>query len=142
MLPCHLAQEFSDAVIEILPSDKMNEMMVEGVRLAKRAIEPTNVEPDKNEPQSASIPSTSSRLGPFVVASTGPYGAAMADGSEYTGRYPAHVTRQALVNFHIRKARTLLMEGKPDGLAVETIPNIEEVGVVCQVLRLVRLNRG
>ncbi len=115
------------AVIEVLPADKMKEVMVEGVVLAKRAIEAMNVKSDWNKPQS--------RIGPFVVASTGPYGAAMADGSEYTGTYPAHVTRRALVNFHIRKARTLLMEGKPDGLAVETIPNIEEVGVVCQVLR-------
>jgi len=61
-------------------------------------------------------------------------GAAMADGSEYTGKYPQHVTRQDLVDFHTKKTQALL-DCKPDGLAVETIPNLEEIGVVCQVLR-------
>mmetsp|Transcript_7037 Transcript_7037/g.17183 ORF Transcript_7037/g.17183 Transcript_7037/m.17183 type:complete len:421 (-) Transcript_7037:2486-3748(-) len=130
-----LAVEQPDSVTEVMPEEKMKEMMIEGVLLARRAIDATNINPKREKSQSESIYSISSTLGPFVVASTGPYGAAMADGSEYTGNYPAHVTRQALVSFHTRKARTLLMEGEPDGLAVETIPNIEEVGVVCEVLR-------
>ena len=129
------AVDHDDSVMEVLPEDKIEAMMVDGVNLAKQAI-------DINNPQILSSSSASSPiLRPFVVASTGPYGSAMADGSEYTGNYPAHVTRQALVNFHTRKAQTLLMEGKPDGLAVETIPNIEEVGVVCEVLRDLQLQR-
>jgi homocysteine S-methyltransferase len=125
------------SITSALPKEKMKEMMIDGVLLAKRAIDATNANSRiRNSvhisPSPTDYPST---LGPFVVASTGPYGAAMADGSEYTGKYPAHVTREALVDFHTLKARTLLMEGKPDGLAVETIPNIEEVGVVCEVLR-------
>jgi len=129
--------DHTDSIQEVLPEDKIREMMIDGVRLAKRAIDTTTASPrNRSNKQILSSSSTSSLTpGPFVVASTGPYGAAMADGSEYTGKYPAHVTRQALVDFHTRKARTLLMEGKPDGLAVETIPNIEEVGVVCEVLR-------
>lgn len=126
----------TDLFTEVLPEDKMKELMIDGVLLAKRAIETTSADPqNKNNLLIQPSSSSSLTLGPFAVASTGPYGAAMADGSEYTGKYPAHVTRKALVNFHTRKARTLLMEGKPDGLAVETIPNIEEVGVVCEVLR-------
>lgn len=126
--------QYNDLVLEMLSEDKIKEMMLDGVILAKRAIDTTT--PRMLSTSSASSPT----LGPFVVASTGPYGAAMADGSEYTGRYPTHVTRQALVNFHTRKAQTL-MEGKPDGLAVETIPNIEEVGVVCEVLRNLQQQR-
>ena len=121
--------ECNGSVLEVLPEAKIKDMMVDGVGIAKRAIESMN---RQILPKSSAPPIT---VGPFVVASTGPYGAAMADGSEYTGKYPAHVTRQALVNFHTHKARTLLMEGKPDGIAVETIPNMEEVGVVCEVLR-------
>lgn len=129
-----------DSIREVLPEDKIREMMLDGILLAKGAIDTRTINQRKknNMPLLPPPPSSSStplNLGPFVVASTGPYGAAMADGSEYTGKYPAHVTRQALVDFHTRKARTLLIEGKPDGLAVETIPNIEEVGVVCEVLR-------
>lgn len=133
--------EQPDSVTEVMPEGKMKEMMIEGVRLARQAIDTTDVNPKRDKSQSESISSTSSALGPFVVASTGPYGAAMADGSEYTGNYPAHVTRQALVSFHTRKVRTLLMKGEPDGLAVETIPNIEEVGVVCEVLRELQQQR-
>uniref|UniRef100_A0A7S4ANN4 Hcy-binding domain-containing protein n=2 Tax=Pseudo-nitzschia australis TaxID=44445 RepID=A0A7S4ANN4_9STRA len=118
--------------------DKMREMMIDGVFLAKEAINKSSTKDVNNNdsPQRlASSSSSSLTLRPFVVASTGPYGAAMADGSEYTGNYPPHVTREALVDFHTRKARTLLMEGKPDGLAVETIPSLQEIGVVCEVLR-------
>ena len=128
--------ETNDSVLEILPEDKIKVMMVDGVKLAKMAIDGNT-----NRPILSTSSAPSRTVGPFVVASTGPYGAAMADGSEYTGIYPAHVTRQALVNFHTRKARTLLMEGKPDGLAIETIPNIEEVGVVCEVLRDLQQHR-
>lgn len=118
--------------------EKMREMMIDGIFLAREAINKKSAKDSSNNdsPQSlASSSSSSLTLKPFVVASTGPYGAAMADGSEYTGNYPPHVTREALVDFHTRKARTLLMEGKPDGLAVETIPNLQEIGVVCEVLR-------
>jgi len=127
-----LTNNNSSSIMEILPEETMSEMMVNGVLLAKLAID-TNTTISSNRMNEQCSPSPT--MGPFVVASTGPYGAAMADGSEYTGKYPAHVTREALVNFHTRKARILLSESKPDGLAIETIPNIEEVGVVCEVLR-------
>jgi homocysteine S-methyltransferase len=100
----------------------MTAMIQDGVTLAKEAV------------ATCISNRLSSSVGPFVVASTGPYGAAMADGSEYTGQYPPHVTREALVEFHAKKARAL-WNCQPDGLAVETIPNLDEVGVVCEVLR-------
>ena len=129
----HERNNVDDPTTSTPTNDKMREMMIDGVFLAKQAIASTTT--SRATSRNTSQTSSSSSLGPFVVASTGPYGAAMADGSEYTGKYPPHVTRQALLDFHTCKARTLLMDGKPDGLAVETIPNIQELGVVCEVLR-------
>jgi homocysteine S-methyltransferase len=62
--------------------------------------------------------------GPLLVAaSVGPYGAFLADGSEYRGRYGLSVA--ALRDFHRARMETLLAAG-PDLLAIETIPEIEE----------------
>ena len=43
------------------------------------------------------------RLRPLVAFSSGPYAAALADGSEYTGSYVERVTFEQLVDFHRRK---------------------------------------
>lgn len=110
--------------------ENMTELIRTGVALAQRALQE-----DVNDATATVLRRSSTNAFPtFVVASTGPYGAAMADGSEYTGVYPPNVTRQVLVDFHRRKAQTL-WNTKPNGLAAETIPNLEEVGVVCQVLK-------
>mmetsp|Transcript_31645 Transcript_31645/g.76791 ORF Transcript_31645/g.76791 Transcript_31645/m.76791 type:complete len:389 (-) Transcript_31645:61-1227(-) len=103
-----------------------DEMLRQGVSLARRAVKESNP---------ATMHSSNNIVFPtFVVASTGPYGAAMADGSEYTGQYPVEVTRDKLKEFHRRKASTIL-SNHPDGIAIETIPNLEEVGVVCEVMK-------
>lgn len=109
----------------VVSKDTMSEMIRQGVHLARKAI----------EEHMLSSPSNDRLECPFyVVASTGPYGAAMADGSEYTGRYPPHVDEEALLTFHRQKAAAL-WGCRPDGLAVETVPNLQEVQVVCQVLQ-------
>lgn len=59
----------------------------------------------------------------LVAASIGPYGAFLADGSEYRGRYGLSVA--ALRDFH-RPRMAVLLEAGPDLLAMETIPEIEE----------------
>lgn len=59
----------------------------------------------------------------LVSASVGPYGAFLADGSEYRGRYGLSVA--ALRDFH-RRRMAVLLEAGPDLLAMETIPQIEE----------------
>ncbi len=59
----------------------------------------------------------------LVAASVGPYGAFLADGSEYRGRYGSSVA--ALRDFH-RRRMAVLLEAGPDLLAMETIPEIEE----------------
>ena len=63
------------------------------------------------------------RVRPLVAISIGPYGAFLADGSEYTGDYK--LPKSALIDFH-RPRMALLAEmvrnGQADLLACETIP--------------------
>lgn len=60
----------------------------------------------------------------WVAASVGPYGAMLADGSEYHGRYGLSVTE--LREFH-RPRIAVLAEAGADVLALETIPCAAEV---------------
>ena len=59
----------------------------------------------------------------WVAASAGPYGAALADGSEYRGRYRRSV--RELAAWH-RPRLEALAEAGPDVLALETVPDIDE----------------
>ncbi len=59
----------------------------------------------------------------WVAASVGPYGAACADGSEYTGAYG--LTIRALRAWH-RPRIALLLEAGADVLALETVPGVVE----------------
>jgi len=59
----------------------------------------------------------------WVAASAGPYGAALADGSEYRGRYGLSV--RELAAWH-RPRLEVLTEAGPDMLALETVPDIDE----------------
>ena len=73
----------------------------------------------------------SNRLPPLVAASIGPYGAFLADGSEYGGDYG--ISKSALVDFHRNRLQKLL-EFQPDILAVETIPCLIEAEAIIQLL--------
>jgi homocysteine S-methyltransferase len=59
----------------------------------------------------------------WVAASVGPYGAALADGSEYRGRYGRSV--RELAAWH-RPRLEVLAGACPDVLALETVPDIDE----------------
>ncbi|WP_078861925.1 homocysteine S-methyltransferase [Streptomyces sp. NRRL F-5123] len=63
------------------------------------------------------------RPGIAVAASVGPYGAVLADGSEYRGRYGRTV--RELTGFH-RPRIEAVAEAAPDVLALETVPDIDE----------------
>ncbi|SFT71843.1 homocysteine S-methyltransferase [Geodermatophilus amargosae] len=67
--------------------------------------------------------------GSWVAGSVGPYGAALADGSEYTGAYVAEVGVDALRAFH-RPRMAALAEAGADVLACETLPAAAEVEAV------------
>lgn len=59
----------------------------------------------------------------WVAASVGPYGAMLADGSEYRGRYGLSV--RELERFHRPRIEALAAAG-PDVLALETVPDMDE----------------
>lgn len=77
-------------------------------------------------------PAGKDRPRPLAAASVGPYGAYLADGSEYRGDYRA--SRAELADFHAERL-SLLVGAKPDILAVETMPLLEEALAVLDNLK-------
>jgi homocysteine S-methyltransferase len=72
-----------------------------------------------------------SRPDGWVAASIGPYGAVLADGSEYRGDYGLSVAE--LREFH-RPRLAVLADAGADVLAVETIPCLAEAEALCAEL--------
>ena len=68
----------------------------------------------------------------LVAASVGPYGAYLADGSEYQGNYGLSVA--TLVDFHKHKIE-ILDRSDADLLACETIPDYHEACALAEILR-------
>lgn len=66
----------------------------------------------------------------WVAASVGPYGAMLADGSEYRGRYGLPV--RELERFH-RPRMAALAAARPDVLALETVPDMDEAEALLRV---------
>jgi homocysteine S-methyltransferase len=77
-------------------------------------------------------PRSGKRLFPLVAASVGPYGAALADGSEYTGAYD--LDEDGLFEWH-RQRWHLLARSGADLLACETIPSYSEARALLRLLR-------
>jgi len=74
------------------------------------------------------------RDGPMLVAaSVGPYGATLHDGSEYRGRYGVDFER--LLDFHHERLE-VLVTARPDLLAIETIPDLDESRALLEALRV------
>ncbi|MDD3990602.1 MAG: homocysteine S-methyltransferase [Desulfobacteraceae bacterium] len=68
---------------------------------------------------------------PLVAASVGPYGAYLADGSEYRGDYD--LSEDALVAFHRPRMAALVAAGA-DLLACETLPCLAEARALSRLL--------
>ncbi|MFE7440142.1 homocysteine S-methyltransferase [Streptomyces chartreusis] len=68
----------------------------------------------------------------WVAASVGPYGAMLADGSEYRGRYGLSVAE--LERFH-RPRLEVLAGARPDVLALETVPDTDEAEALLRAVR-------
>ena len=71
------------------------------------------------------------RAKPFVAASVGPYGAFLADGSEYRGDYG--LAEKELIDFH-RPRMKALIEAGAEVLACETIPCLIEAQAITKLL--------
>lgn len=67
----------------------------------------------------------------WIAASIGPYGAMLADGSEYRGDYGLSVAE--LVAFH-RPRLEILAAQRPDVLALETVPDAREAEALLTAL--------
>lgn len=97
------------------------DLMQHSIRLAREARE-LFWEEEANRP---------GRIYPLVAASIGPYGAFLADGSEYKGGYRLSVGE--LIKWH-RPRLEALLEAGPDLLAFETIPCPEEAEALVRLL--------
>lgn len=76
-------------------------------------------------------PAAAGRVRPLVAASVGPYGAFLADGSEYRGDYGLSVAE--LMEWHRPRLAVLAASGA-DLLACETIPSLDEGEALVRLL--------
>jgi homocysteine S-methyltransferase len=83
---------------------------------------------NQSRPQSTQL---RPRPRPLIAASVGPYGAALADGSEYRGSYG--LGDEELMAFH-RPRMAVLAESGADLLACETLPSLQEALVLARLL--------
>jgi len=74
------------------------------------------------------------RFRPLIAASIGPYGAYLADGSEYRGNYG--VDDETLRRFHAQRLHWLDRSGA-DLIACETMPDLQELRVLRRLLQSV-----
>ena len=70
--------------------------------------------------------------GRWVAASVGPYGAALANGEEYVGRYGLSVA--ALAEWHLPRLE-ILADAGADVLAIETVPDVDEAEALVGLVR-------
>jgi homocysteine S-methyltransferase len=68
----------------------------------------------------------------WVAASVGPYGAALANGEEYVGRYG--LTVEQLADWH-RPRLDILADAGADVLALETVPDVDEAEALVGLVR-------
>jgi homocysteine S-methyltransferase len=97
--------------------------------LARRGLDPDDTR--RLLRRSVELAREAAGAGRLVAASVGPYGATLADGSEYVGRYG--LSADQLRDWH-RPRLEALLAAEPDLLAVETIPAIEEAEAILALL--------
>ncbi|MDH3652452.1 MAG: homocysteine S-methyltransferase, partial [Saprospiraceae bacterium] len=98
-----------------LTRDQIKNLLLNSVTIAQEAV------------QEFTLASHSANIKPLVAASLGPYGAYLADGSEYTGLY--NCSPAELREFHVRRWETMA-DSDIDLIAFETIPNIYEAEII------------
>lgn len=105
-----------------IKEDEAGQLILKSVDLAQIAIERFLAShPDKKRP--------------LIAASIGPYGAYLADGSEYRGQYG--ISDEELIDFHAPRIE-ILDSSRADILAFETIPGFQETQVLSKILKKVK----
>lgn len=95
-------------------------LIVKAVELAKAARHQTLLRhPERN------------RWDMLICGSIGPYGAYLANGAEYTGRY--QLSQDEYRDFHYRRMQ-LLVDSGVDMLAIETMPRVDEIQALLEML--------
>lgn len=101
--------------------EQAKELIVRSVRLVQQARDAFWQQTEKR----------AGRPQPLAAASVGPYGAYLADGSEYRGDYKA--SRAELSDFHAERL-AILVAAEPDILACETLPLLDEARAILEDL--------
>lgn len=99
--------------------DESIKLIKKSVELAQQAKEQYLTQIGKNKPL-------------FIAGSVGPYGAYLADGSEYTGNY--QLSEEEFIEFHQIRIQALI-DAKADILACESLPNFAEIKALVKVLK-------
>ena len=97
--------------------DKAKEMIADAVKIAKKARDDFEKKTGFHN---------------YVAASVGSYGAYLAEGDEFRGDYD--LTKKQYLDFHLPRLQVLL-QNKPDCLAIETQPKLDEVVVLLDWLK-------
>ena len=138
---CHYESHLWPAGEGVVASSvTMDQMWKDGIDLARQAVAEYCATKQAsslltNDPQPRTT--TTQQRPHFVISSSGCYGAALANGAEYTGDYGLHhsdddkedddrVALEKLRHFHWRKLRAAIDMGPPDGVAIETVPSLLE----------------
>jgi homocysteine S-methyltransferase len=131
---CHYEQAYwpkqKDGT-DVLTENIVNVMWKDALQLAHNAI--IEYEQNLNDPSMA----PTQKGFHFLLASSGCYGAILANGAEYTGNYGSTGTDENLEQFHARKLRSILSQPVlPDGIVIETVPSLAE----CRAIRNIMLD--
>ncbi|GAQ55715.1 homocysteine S-methyltransferase [Streptomyces acidiscabies] len=110
--------------------ERASELLVQSVELAREAARRAQAADALGTRPGAGTGTAPRPL--YVAASIGPYGAMLADGSEYRGRYG--LTVPELAAFHRPRIETLAAAA-PDVLALETVPDTDEAKALLEVVR-------
>ena len=104
------------------PKKEAEQLLLKTVTLAETAVEKYQESTTKNNPE------------PLIAASIGPYGAFLADGSEYRGNYG--ISDEDLATFHEQQFQ-ILESTNANVYACETIPSFQEAQVLSELLQKV-----
>jgi homocysteine S-methyltransferase len=146
---CHYLEE-TWPVAAVCNENDMNELWKHGIQLAAQALKEHHQNSSSSSSSTSGCTSSSSsrtttRRPTFLVASSGCYGAALANGAEYTGDYGASITMQDLMHFHRRKLQQIMAVASAsscenggdafvDCIAIETVPSLLELIALVQLL--------